>query len=111
MADKIKESNKNLYKIFVCTRNKELDEKIRSSLIRHFGGISKGAFTLLMAFAEPEFFHNLYKLEEIKRENEIMKFRSEQLKQLDRENKLLTRRINEIEKENNKLKKEKKLCQ
>jgi hypothetical protein len=100
--------NKKEYKIFISTRNEELDKKIRSSLIRHFGSISKGGFTLLLSFADPEFCKNLIKIEELKRDNEIMKFRTEQIKQLERENKLLSRRLIEIEKELEKYKIQKK---
>jgi hypothetical protein len=88
-----------IYRIFVSTRNEELDKMIRTKLIRHFGSISTGAFTILHAFLEPEYYHNLYKIEQVKLENEVMRFRNEQLSQLDRENKLLSRRLYELEKE------------
>lgn len=88
-----------LFRIFVSTRTEELDKMIRTKLIRHFGSISNGAFTILHAFLEPEFYNNIYKLEQVKLENEVMRFRNEQLNQLDRENKLLSRRMNEMEQE------------
>ena len=88
-----------IHKIFVNTRSAEIDAMIRKKLINDFGNISKGAFIVLSAYVNPDFFRNILKLEEVKREVEITQFRSDQLVQLERENKLLTNRIRSLEKE------------
>lgn len=90
---------KKEYKIWVSMRNEEINQRIRAKLIRCFGSVSNGAFTILHCFLEPEYYHNIFNLEQVKLESEVMRFRNEQLKQLDRENKLLSRRLIEIEKE------------
>lgn len=87
------------YKIWVNTRSAEIDEKIRKKLIGDHGNVSTGAFNVLYAYSEPEFFRNVLKLEEIKRENEIMKMRTEQLQQLLKDNNMLTHRLTKLEKE------------
>jgi hypothetical protein len=98
-VSKMPKKNDKLYRIFINTRNEEMDKLIRTKLIRYFGSISNGGYAIIMSFLEPEHYHNLYNLEQSKLQNEVMRFRNEQLSQLDRENKLLSRRMNEMEKE------------
>ena len=101
----MEKEKKKIHKIFANMRTESMIDKVKFTFNKDFGSVSNGVYVLCKCYVDRDFFSQLLKFEEIKRDQEIMSFRIEEMKKVERENKLLSRKIKLLLKETDSLQK------